>query len=85
MASIQGRRSGALRPWRLDGFSFAFAEADVSIIVDLPDSVSATAMSFAGNVSGTLSIRTVVLLTFEEVEEAVAMTLDVRPPGVPVP
>jgi len=65
----------------LEAFYFAFGENDFYIIVDLPDNVSKTAISFAGNVSGTFSIKTVVLLTAEEVDEAVKKSIDFRPPG----
>ena len=67
----------------LEAFYFAFGDDDFYIIVDLPDNVSTTAVSFVGNVSGTFSIKTVVLLTPEEVDEAVAMGVDFRPPGAP--
>jgi hypothetical protein len=49
--------------------------------VDLPDNVSTTAVTMAGNVSGTFSIKTVVLLTPEEIDEAVKKSIDFRPPG----
>ena len=65
----------------LEAFYFAFGDYDFYIIVDLPDNVSTTAISFAGNVSGTFSIKTVVLLTPEEVDEAVKKCVDFRPPG----
>ena len=65
----------------LEAFYFAFGEYDFYIIVDLPDNVSVTAVSFAGNLSETFSIKTVVLLTPEEVDEAVKKTVDFRPPG----
>ena len=66
---------------KLDAFYFSFGEDDFHIIVDLPDNVSTTAISFVGNVSGTFSIRTTVLLTPEEVDEAVKKSVDFRPPG----
>jgi len=65
----------------LEAFYFAFGGSDFYIIVDLPDNVSTTAISFAGNVSGTFRIETVVLLTPEEVDEAVKKSIDFRPPG----
>jgi uncharacterized protein with GYD domain len=65
----------------LEAFYFAFGENDFYIIVDLPDNVSTTAVSFVGNVSETFSIKTVVLLTPEEIDEAVKMSVDFRPPG----
>lgn len=65
----------------LEAFYYAFGENDFYIIVDLPDNVSTTAISFAGNVSGTFGIKTVVLLTPEEVDEAIKKSIDFRPPG----
>jgi len=65
----------------LEAFYFSFGDNDFYIIVDLPDNVSTTAISFAGNVSGTFSIKTVVLLTPEEVDEAVKKSVNFRPPG----
>jgi uncharacterized protein with GYD domain len=65
----------------LEAFYFAFGNNDFYIIVDLPDNVSTTAISLAGNVSGTFGIKTVVLLTPEEVDEAVGKSVDFRPPG----
>lgn len=69
----------------LEAFYFAFGDDDFYIIVDLPDNVSTSAVSFVGNVSGTFSIRTVVLLTPEEVDQAVAMHVDFRAPGAATP
>ena len=65
----------------LEVFYFSFGEEDFYIIVDLPNNVSTTAISFVGNVSGSFSIKTVVLLTPEEVDEAIKMSVDFRPPG----
>jgi uncharacterized protein with GYD domain len=65
----------------LEAFYFAFGENDFYIIVDLPDNVSTTAITLAGNLSGTFSIKTVVLLTPEEVDEAVRKSVEYRPPG----
>jgi len=65
----------------LEAFYFAFGDNDFYIIVDLPDNVSTTAISWVGNVSGTFAIKTVVLLTPEEVDEAVKKSVNFRPPG----
>ncbi len=65
----------------LEAFYFAFGDYDFYIIVDMPDNVSTTAISFAGNVSGTFSIKTIVLLTPQEVDEAAKKSVDFRPPG----
>jgi len=65
----------------LEAFYFAFGDNDFYIIVDLSDNVSTAAVTLAGNVSGTFGIKTVVLLTPEEVDQAVRKTVDFRPPG----
>jgi uncharacterized protein with GYD domain len=65
----------------LEAFYFSFGDEDFYIIVDLPDNVTTTAVSFVGNVSGSFRIKTVVLLTPEEVDEAIKMSVDFRPPG----
>lgn len=48
---------------------------------DLPDNVSAAAGAPAVNASEAVSVSTTVLLTPAEVDEAVAKTVDYRPPG----
>jgi uncharacterized protein with GYD domain len=65
----------------LEAFYFSFGENDFYIVVDLPDNVTTTAVSLAGNVSGAFGIKTVPLLTPEEVDEAVKRSIDFRPPG----
>jgi len=65
----------------LEAFYFAFGENDFYILVDLPDNVSTTAVSWIGNISGTFNIKTVVLLTPEEVDQAIRKNIDFRPPG----
>ena len=65
----------------LEAFYFSFGDNDFYIIVDLPDNVSTTAVSFVGNLSGSFSIKTIVLLTPEEVDEAIKKSVDFRPPG----
>jgi hypothetical protein len=52
-----------------------------NIIVNLPDNGSTTAVSFVGNVSGTFCIKTIILLTPEEVDETMNKSVDFRPPG----
>lgn len=65
----------------LEAFYYSNAEQDFYIIVNLPDSVSATAVTLAGNASGTFRIRAVPLLTPEEMDKAVSTKVDFRPPG----
>ncbi len=65
----------------LEAFYYSNGEQDFYIIVNLPDNVSSTAVTLAGNASGTFRIRAVPLLTPEEMDKAVKMRVDFRPPG----
>jgi len=65
----------------LESFYYAFGEYDVFGIADMPDNVTAAAFSLAINASGAIQARTTVLMTPEEVDEAVKKTVNFRPPG----
>jgi uncharacterized protein with GYD domain len=65
----------------LETFYYAYGGYDFFIIVDVPDSVTATALSLAVNASGTVQFKTIVLITPEEVDAAVRKTVTYRPPG----
>ena len=65
----------------LESFHFAFGDRDALVIVDLPDNESAAAVALTVNASGGASVRTVVLLTPEEVDGAAKRSVDYRPPG----
>ncbi len=65
----------------LEAFYFAFGDNDFYVIVDAPDNVSITAASLVVNVSGAVKMKTVALLTPEEVDQVVKKTVDYRPPG----
>lgn len=66
---------------RLETFDFAFGEDDVYTIVELPDNKTAAAVALAVNSTGNISVRTVVLMTPEEVDAAAAQTVNYTPPG----
>jgi|SRR5829696_4233466 uncharacterized protein with GYD domain len=66
---------------RMESFYFAFGDHDVYTIVDLPDNESAAAVALTVNAAGGASIRTVVLLTPEEVDAAAKRSVEYRPPG----
>jgi len=66
---------------RLESFYFAFGDHDVYTVLDLPDNESAAAVALAVNAAGGASVRTVVLLTPEEVDAAAKRSVDYRPPG----
>jgi uncharacterized protein with GYD domain len=66
---------------KVDAFYYAFGEYDVYVIVDMPDNVSAAALSLAVNASGAVSLRTIVLMTPEEIDQAGKKTPNYQPPG----
>jgi uncharacterized protein with GYD domain len=66
---------------RLEGFYFAFGEHDAYVIVDLPDHESAAAIALTVNAAGGATVRTVVLLTPDEIDAAAKRSVDYRPPG----
>ncbi len=66
---------------KLDAFYFAFGETDVVTIMDLPDNVTAAGVALLVAASGTVGVKTTVLLTPEEVDAAVKVGGDYRPPG----
>ncbi|HZM65517.1 MAG TPA: GYD domain-containing protein [Nakamurella sp.] len=66
---------------RLETFDFAFGEDDVYTIVELPDNTTAAAVALAINSTGHTSVRTVALLTPEEIDAAAKQTVHYTPPG----
>ncbi len=67
---------------RLETFDFALGDADVYAIVDLPDSAAAAALSLTITGGGVATVRTVALLTPEEVDRAARLHPDYSPgPG----
>ena len=65
----------------LEAFYFAFGDTDAYVIVDVPDTEVATSVALAVNASGGATVKTVVLLTPEEVDAAAQRSVDYRPPG----
>jgi len=66
---------------QLEAFYFAFGDRDAYVIVDLPDNESATAVALTVNAAGGATVKTVVLLTPEEVDAAAQRSVEYRPPG----
>lgn len=60
---------------------FAFGDTDVYGIVDMPDHASMTAFALVAGASGKVAVTTTVLVTAEEVDEAVKKSPDYRAPG----
>lgn len=66
---------------KLESMYYAFGETDVFVIADVPDNVSALALSMGVAATGTVNVKTTVLLTVEEVDQATKKTLSFRAAG----
>jgi uncharacterized protein with GYD domain len=65
----------------LESFYYVFGERDVVAIFTVPDAATAAALALAVNQSGKVRIRTHVLMTPEEVDEAAKKSVAYRAPG----
>lgn len=66
---------------KVEAFYYAFGETDVFVIADVPDNISAAALSLAINATGAVTAKVTVLLTVEEIDAAVKKTVSYRAPG----
>jgi uncharacterized protein with GYD domain len=66
---------------RLETFDFAFGGDDVFVIVDMPDSESAAALALTVGGTGAVNLRTVVLITPEQLDRAAQLHPEYTPPG----
>jgi uncharacterized protein with GYD domain len=60
---------------------FSFGDSDVVGICDVPDNVSATALSLAVNASGVINAKVTPLITPEELDAAAKKVPSYTPPG----
>jgi uncharacterized protein with GYD domain len=65
----------------LESFYYAFGSSDVILIVDLPDAVTAAAVSLAINLTGDVQLRSNVLMSAEEMDQAAKKAVSYRAPG----
>jgi uncharacterized protein with GYD domain len=66
---------------KVESFYFAFGDADVYVIAELPSDEAAAGLALSINRSASTKIRTIVLLTPEQVDAAAKMAPEYRPPG----
>jgi uncharacterized protein with GYD domain len=81
-----GRREAVARAVRsvggqLEHFYFAFGDHDAFAVADLPDNERAAAVALAVSEAGGASVRTLVLLTPEEVDAATRHSVEYQPPS----
>jgi uncharacterized protein with GYD domain len=66
---------------KLDSMYYTFGDHDAVVIADVPDNVTAAALSIAVSASGLARTNTLPLLTVEETDQALAKTVKYRAPG----
>ncbi len=66
---------------RLEAFYFAFGDNDAYLIIDVPDNLTAAAISLAVAGAGATRMKTIELLTPEEIDRAMEKQVDYTPPG----
>jgi uncharacterized protein with GYD domain len=82
-AAATSQRRLKAREENLEAFYFAFGDANFYIIFDVPDNISAAALSVVANQSGFVTSKIIVLMSVDEMDQAIkkAMTVEFLPPG----
>jgi|SRR5882757_10284993 uncharacterized protein with GYD domain len=65
----------------LEAFYFAFGENDAYLILNVPDNLTAAAISLAVAGAGATRMKTIELLTPEEIDRAMQKHVDYTPPA----
>jgi uncharacterized protein with GYD domain len=65
----------------VEAFYFAFGGTDVFVLVDVPDAVTAMALSIAVNQSGAANLKLRVLMSPEDMDLAAKKSVHYRAPG----
>lgn len=65
----------------LESFYFGFGADDYYLVADFPDNATAASAGLNVGATGTSRLRTVVLLTPEEIDAAARVDVQFRPPG----
>ena len=66
---------------KVELFYYAFGETDSFTIVDVPDAATAAAISLTANATGAVRVKTVGLMTPEDIDQASRKSANYRPPG----
>ena len=65
----------------LEAIYYAFGEVDAYVILNMPDHASMVALALTVGASGAVVIKTTVLMTPEEIDDAIENLPTYRPPG----
>jgi uncharacterized protein with GYD domain len=66
---------------KVEAFYYAFGDADVVAIIDVPDATAAIAFSLTVNATGAVQTTTTPLITPQEIDQAVKKSIKFRAPG----
>ncbi|TMB99542.1 MAG: GYD domain-containing protein [Chloroflexi bacterium] len=66
---------------KVESFYFAFGDTDAYVVVEVPDNVTAAAVALTVGASGAIKLKTTVLMTPEEVDQATKKSPSYRAPG----
>lgn len=66
---------------RVETFDFAFGDDDVYTICDLPDNAAAASLALTVNSDPRAHVRTVVLMSPDDIDEAGRRQVSYAPPG----
>jgi uncharacterized protein with GYD domain len=66
---------------KLEAMYYAMGEHDVILIVDVPDIVTAAALSLTVSATGLVRTKSTALMTIEETDRALAKKVTYRSPG----
>ena len=66
---------------KIESFYYAFGEHDVVVIAEMPDAISAAALSLAASSTGLVRTTVTSLLSVEDTDRALAKRLTYRAPG----
>jgi uncharacterized protein with GYD domain len=66
---------------KVESFYFTFGNNDVIVICDMPDNVSAAALSLSASSTGLVRTRTTPMLSVEEADAAIGKGAKYRGPG----
>ena len=66
---------------KVEAFYYALGETDGYVVLDVPDAVTAVAISLAIGASGAVQVSMTPLLTAEELDAACKKTVSYRAPG----
>jgi uncharacterized protein with GYD domain len=66
---------------KIDSMYFAFGGTDAYVIADFPDNTAAAALALTVTAGGGAAVKTVVLLTPDEIDAAAGKNVAYRPPS----